>query len=276
MTCVAIWLNKDKPSPSVWAVADSRISRNDDGHFSIIHEHGAKIFVIDYECEDLSARPEQRCPYFRGSVGLAYAGVSAVGLGLYSVLAPLLRHLGSPEGGGLPTLTDMAGLATRVLNNYLRALGASGTCECSVFGWCPKSHSYEVHHITIQQKEDMKLFQDDKLPLEADDNLLLLGGSKDVLTKRINEYRLARTSKDIMWWRAPQFVIKQVIKESVSPTIGGKAQLAIAIGPRIEHYWFSEPVEDGRPQAQMVYLGLDIFEKPMMIGDCTVAMRGMA
>ncbi|MFA5315837.1 MAG: hypothetical protein WC369_00225 [Dehalococcoidales bacterium] len=273
MTSIAIWLSQERFVNSLWAVGDSRISQQIGQDCITRHDHGAKIFSIDYACENIRESPERRQAYFHGSIGLAYAGYSNVGLSLYAVLSSLLRSLGGGGETALPTIADISHLAARVMTNYLRALGQEGKCECALFGFCPKAREPQIYHITLDTTVDPFIYKSTPFNLN-DDAVLILGASKDFVRKAIIEYRSDPQNAGRRA-RAPRYVLEQIIESRVDPTIGGNIQLAIASNVKCENYWISTPIEKGKTEAQMVYLGLDIFDKPIKVGDCYIGMHGM-
>lgn len=213
---------------------------------------------------------------YNGTIGIAYAGNSVVGLTLTSALATCLGNLISH--GNLPALKDIARFALELLQMYVKELGVTAgdraLCELALVGFCPSENRHKIYHLSPAICAGTLKYQLDSYDSnQADDFVLLLGSDKTRISNSINEFRTT-TEKDISWWRAPKSVVSAEVKNSINPAIGGHLQMGIGDSLGFQIYSICEPSGIGAT-AYMSYLGLDVSSNFGQIGMCRIGMTGM-
>ncbi len=274
MTTVACWFNKESEHTSIWICADSKISAS---NATTLIESSPKIFALPVRCFVPGTEGFFDLPNFNGTIGIAYAGNSLIGLTLNSALATCLGHLislGSP-----PALDDIAKFALEILHKYVRELGATAgeraLCEVAIVGYCPAQLAHKIYHLSpfIQLGElqyELRIYGED----QPDDFVLLLGADKERITKKIQDYRHEK-DQDISWWRAPKRVISNEVKSPNHPTIGGHLQMGIGNAQGFQVYSVLQPYGVAAT-GYMSYLGLNVSSTFGQIGTCAIGMPGMS
>jgi hypothetical protein len=231
MTAVAIWINKEMAPPSIWAVADTRISGPGIADRPIpMIEEATKLFTLPVACYKPDHSGFFAQLYFSHSIGLAYSGSSLVALNVYAALIPMLSSLGSVDGY-VPHLEDIAGFVARLLARYTisrnQLLRDGAIAEASVFGYCHPTSRLRIFHLT-PIFEPLFNVRHEETCTASDTDVLLLGGHKDEIVQAIAAARDEYEIGSLPWWRTPKQMIANLIEREVYPTIGGALQIGIA------------------------------------------------
>jgi hypothetical protein len=273
MTTIACWFNKESEHTSIWVCGDSKVSSSNS---STLIESSPKIFALPVRCFVPGKEGFFDLPNFNGTIGVAYAGNSLIGLTLNSALATCLGHLISYESP--PALDDIAKFTLEMLHMYVRELGATSgdraLCEVAIVGYCLAEGQHKMYHLSpIIQTGELKYQLNSYSANQADDFVLLLGADKERIKEAINELRQP-IDKDISWWRAPKSVISTEVKNPNHPTIGGHLQMGIGNALGFQVYSVCQPYGVG-PAAYLSYLGLNVSSSFGQIGVCKIGMPGM-
>ena len=273
MTTVACWFNRESSHTSIWVCGDSRVSASNS---TTLIESSPKIFALPIRCFAAGRDGFFNLPIFNGTIGVAYAGNSLVGLTLNSALATCLAHLISL--GGPPVFDDIAKFALEMLHMYVKELGVTAgdraLCEVAIVGYCPSEKQQKIYHLSpVNEPGELKYRLTVHGENQVDDFFLLLGTDKERIARNIDEFRQQR-SKDISWWRAPKTVISAEVKDPGNPTIGGYLQLGIGNVMGFQVYSVCQPYGVGAA-AYLSYLGLNVSSNFGQIGLCKIGMPGM-
>lgn len=273
MTTIACWFNKESEHTSVWVCGDSKVTAS---NTATLIESSPKIFALPVRCFEPGKEGFFDLPNSNGTIGLAYAGNSLIGLTLNAALATCLGHLISL--GGPPALDDIAKFALDVLKMYVKELGVTAgkraLCEVAIVGFCPTESQYKIFHLAPSiQLGELNYQLNCYNANQADDFVLLLGADKERIGKSIDDFRQQR-DQDISWWRAPKSVIAAEVKNPIHSTIGGHLQIGIGNVLGFQVYSVCRPYGVGTA-AYLSYLGLNVSSDFGQIGVCKIGMPGM-
>lgn len=273
MTSVVVWPNYEVTgSPAVWVTSDSRISRAEG---EPLIEDGAKILGLPVVCRGIGEDKFFSDIYFAHSFGYCFAGSTLMGQNAYLAIAPLLTTLISTERY-IPSMEDVATFFFRSLCRTFDAfkvrVGAAAFFEASLFGWCHVRQSLQIWHFhPTDSSGTWEMARSNVSPLEAG-AFLYLGSYKD----RVVPLLCDAMDADNGLQRAPRRVVQQLIADGSFPSIGGDEQLAIANAYGFQAYSLLRPVERGKPQANLSYLGIELTDENASVGRARVGGPGIA
>ena len=272
MTSVVVWPNYEVPGhPAVWVTSDSRISRAEG---EPLIEDGAKLFGLPVVCRGVGEDKFFSDIYFAHSFGYCFAGSTLMGQNAYLAIAPLLTTLISTERY-IPSMDDVATFVFRFLCRTFDAfkvrVAAGALFEASLFGWCHVRRSLQIWHFHPNDSSGTwEMTRSNVSPLEAG-AFLYLGSYKDRVVPLVCD----AMAEDNGLQRAPRRVVQQLIADSSFPSIGGDEQLAIANEYGFQAYTLLRPVERGKPQAYLSYLGIELTDENALVGRARVGGPGM-
>lgn len=281
MTIVACWVSREMTTPSLWAVSDSRISKpspQSSQRVTLIDE-GQKIFSLPLICRKPGNGGFFSETYHVHSVGLAFAGDTLIGLNVASVLVPLLTNLCGYEESHVPSVEDIALLVSRVAMKYVKSLGSRigvANYEAAVLGYCYKQHRLRMFRIAFRTGNGELATGCDEMQLDDPSYVLLLGSQTKNVDESIRRERIGGDVSSIQYSRAPKRVVESLVQAETYQEIGGSIQLGIATQHGFNPYAVLNPIEKGKPQATLRFVGVDFSEDIGRIGDCQVSMMGMA
>ena len=273
MTTIACWFNRESTPHSVWVYGDSKISKGS----STLLESGAKIFSVPITCFAPGESGFFDNPIYQTNIGLAYSGSALVGLNLNAALATCLSRLNYISS--LPSLSDIAAFAHRLINMYVSQLaissGIGAACEIALVGFCPVESQFKIFHLYPETGDSGFFYVTDSYSDQAEINefVLLLGADRERIARRIKE---ERGGQGISWWRTPKRVIDSEVSSPVHESIGGNAQLGICIQTGFDVYSLCRAREPGKAAAYLNYLGFDVSHDIGEIGGCHIGMPGMS
>ncbi|MFK0571556.1 hypothetical protein [Endozoicomonas sp.] len=277
MTSIVSWFNREG-NGTVWVVGDSKIT--DGGtNPSMLLDSGAKIFSIPLICKQPSTRGFFEDTYLQSKVGLAYAGSSLIGLNVQAAISTVFSNL---NGMGLPPSMSELGEYTRMIaKNYIDTLAIikqeAALCEFLLMGYCHKTALYKICKIKPDFSSgsfDMTLDVYDSQSANGN-AIFILGDKKSDIENLIVNYRASLQEKNILWDRAPQAVLKEIIKEDTYSTIGGHLQQGFCMGTDFIPVSTCVYIEGQKPKAYLSYLGFDVTGDASRVGDCMVGITGM-
>ncbi len=271
MTAVAIWRNDEvEGNPSLWAAADSRVSG---GHGNPLIDDAVKIFSLPIICRRPGSNGFFSEPYFVHTLGYCFAGSTLMGQNAYLGLAPLLSNLIS-VASYIPSIEDIARQTLAYLKVTFDDYKLIGTrqslFEVAVFGYCHRTQHLEIFHIRPKLVQSVW-----ELELEAHQNLrahdfVYLGNDREALREDITNAFKGEAVPGRPISRAPRFVIQDRIESDESPTIGGDLQLAIADRYGMRPFALLKPYVLGKPAAYISYLGRELTDDLITVGEARV------
>lgn len=273
MTTVVCWLNKDRGVNKIWAVSDTRISRNNPSSSgnddSILLDSGAKLFPLYIKCRNIMSFEDKA--YFEHTIGMAYAGSSLIGLNLYATLVYLLQNCSSNESA-VPSILDITNCAATLLERMIREAGVILTnraiCELAIFGFCPVSSEFKIIHLYPDANTlDIVVTEENTLD---DNHLLILGDKREEIRQLIENKRAEYVENEFLWWYSPKEVIESLIEEEKFNTIGGSIQMCVAAESEFKIYANAFPRKQGIQQETMLYQNIDP-DDIVNIGNCFIA-----
>ena len=282
MTAIAIWLNNETKSPALWAVAYTMVSSHNQ-HQLTHNQHqligdAVKIWSLPIVCR----RPDQDgCfsdTYFTQTLGYSFAGSTLMGQNAYLGLSPLLSNIISPSGY-IPYLNDIAcqirAYLSQTFDAYKPVAAYNSLFEVALFGHCPRNNRLEIY--CFRTKPEMGEY---KLVMTAHQNLqehdfVYLGDDPLSLKGEIKNAFAAEPSPGRMKSRAPRQVLAEHIASKNSPTIGGDLQLAIVDKWGFRPYALGKPRVHGQPAAYFSYLGYELTEELITVGEARVSLTAM-
>jgi hypothetical protein len=197
-----------------------------------------------------------------------------MGQNAYLGLAPLLSNLVSGTSY-IPSMEDIAGQMLAYLSvtfeEYRPVAAQQSLFEVALFGYCHRTQRLEIFHFRPRLTQGSY-----EVALEPHQNLrthdfIYLGDRASALRAEIanafhNEAVPGRPTS-----RAPRYVIEDHIASDDSPTIGGGLQLAIADSFGLRPFAVSRPREFGQPAAYSSYLGRELTEGLITVGEARAA-----
>ena len=273
MTSIINWLNQeDIARPTIWTIADSKISNIESTPISAYTLGGAKVLELPVRCKNISS-VHQRL-YYESKLTFAYAGSTLTGLQVYSTLYSILTNLGGINNNCFPDFGSIMLKAKVVFDLYYETIRS--TTEILISGFCPKTQEPFQGKIFISNARgeykseiSIKQFELDNIVFE------ILGDKKDEISETISS-RLGCRNKDISYWRLPKTILKELIDTNRYDTIGGNIQLAINDGMSFQLLAIVQPIKIGEPEAVMKFRNFDISEDiGINLGDCFVSINGM-
>jgi hypothetical protein len=268
-------------TPSLWAVSDSRISKPTQ-HVSerlTLIDEGQKIFSLPLICRKPGNEGFFSETYHTHSVGLAFAGDTLIGLNVASVLVPLLTNLCGYEESHIPSIEDIALLVNRIAMKYVKSLGSRifvVRYEAAVMGYCYRQRRLRMFRLTFRTGNGGLVTGCDEMQLDNPSYVLLLGSQKKNVDEAIQRERIGSDVSSIQYSRAPKRVVESLVQAETYQEIGGSIQLGIATQHGFNPYAVLKPIEKGKLQATLKFVGVDFSEDIGRIGDCQVSMMGMA
>ena len=233
MTIVVSWISKEREFPTLWTVADSRLSKPSETEIKPLLDCGSKLFSIRIVC----TKPDYYGHhfddiYYSTTLGMAFAGSSLLALNLYAFISYTLGTMGSTNGS-VPSMEEIAQHVNTafkaLLNNFIEINMDSAPCEVSIFGFCPIKKQHQLFHIRHEGKDKTILF--DEFNFIDNNSMHLMGSHQDDILELILSKRksiLSSSGIGKKFWRSPLNTIEQIIEEQVYPDIGGKVQLGIS------------------------------------------------
>lgn len=276
MTTVAIWYQENYPTQPIWVCSDSRISDNSDGEAMPLLRHSPKIFPLQIRCMEHGTARDAVA--FQHTIGLAYAGSSLFAVNLYAALVPILTNLRGGQGAKV-SIRNVAELARTFLLDFVRAYGERrgviGHVEIALFGFCKADETRRVFALTPTleagrggQTPAVRL---DEIDFASTEYVFLMGSHKSAILESIRTMRKGRPAESSFRLLAPRDAIRDVIKESRFPDIGGTVQLAQANTDGLLQFMDLERPTDDRVATNFKYLGFDLDEVGN-VGPCWFAL----
>ncbi|HVD97748.1 MAG TPA: hypothetical protein VNB90_06045 [Cytophagaceae bacterium] len=269
MTLILNWLNKEDPKNLwIWTVADTKIS-NEGNTLTL---EGSKILELPVRCKNLSVTQQI---YYEAKLTYAFAGSSLTGLNIYCTLYSILTNLGGMNNSCFPDYQSILLKAQTIFNKYYEVI--QSPTEILISGFCPKTREAFQGRIFVEKdqgsyksKVEVKKFDSDKLTFE------ILGDKKEEITSELISRLEKIEEKNINYWRMPQTLIKDIIRDQRYESIGGNIQLSINNINAFHLMAIVEPKIEGQPAATMKFRNLDLYEDiGTFVGDCSVSINGM-
>lgn len=274
MTIVVSWISREREFPTLWVVADSRLSVTKETGVSPLLDCGSKLFSIRITCvgpnikgyllEDI---------YFSTTMGMAFAGSSLIALNLYAFISYTLGSMASVDNI-IPSMEEIAQHVNAVFKSLLKSFidtnHQSTPCEVSIFGYCPLMKKHRLFHIKHEAKDREVHFNEFEL---LDHNSIhIMGHYKDEIRKKI----LTKRSKLMgpKYWRSPKTTIEQIIAEQIYLTIGGMLQLGISYpaGFRLTPIYHRKQKMEEKASSSLFYQGIDLYDNSKLknVGGCFI------
>ncbi len=271
MTLVVSWIKYEMPItiPAIWTVSDSKITS---GNNTLTLE-GSKVMELHIKCRTNSVYP--RTIYYTGSLGFAYAGSSLIALNTYTMLESILSNLGGKETSNtLPDHISIAEKASKILKIYASSI--QGSCEISIYGFCPKTQKPFIASIRPITTENGIDFDIEYIYASTEGlQFSLLGDEKTVISKLIMEMAAEFKPTDYKHWAVPMRTIQVLVEKSIYPSIGGGLQLGVAYPTEFRLMALIKFLEDKTVTAK--FRNMDVFSDiGLDIGDCKFSIDIMS
>ncbi|WP_413693184.1 hypothetical protein [Psychromonas sp. KJ10-2] len=274
MTSIASWFHNEGHD-SIWVVGDSKITNTS----SMLIDIGAKIFSIPLICKGVGKSGFLDSTFLETKIGLAYAGSSLVGLNVQAALTTVFANLGGT--GIAPSMDSIVEFSKNIIKSYISTLAVSADrgalCEFSMFGYCHVDNELKMYHLKPDLSSgmfDIEIIT--YLESEVDNNfVLLLGDKRYEINEEINNKRTSYSSDHILWQRAPQTVLKEIVQTDKYETVGGHIQMGICDPSGFHPYSTLNYVKGEEPKAYLSYLGFHTSGYSGQVGNCFVNINGM-
>lgn len=272
MTIVVSWISREREFPTLWVVADSRLSVKEIEVKPLL-DCGSKLFSIYVACVGPNEKGYFDSVYFSTTIGMAFAGSSLIPLNLYAFISYTLRNIANVDNV-IPSMEEIANHVKAafksLLESYIDTNFTSKSCEISIFGYCPILKTHKLFHIKHEAKDREVQFCEFEL---VDHNSIhIMGNHKDEIRKKIITER--KKSIGSKYWRSPKTTIERVIAEQLYADIGGKLQLGISypLGFKLTPVYHRKLTLEGKPSASLVYQGIDLYNDSMLnkVGGCFI------
>lgn len=274
MTTVVSWISNEREFPTLWVVADSRLSNSTSVGIKPLLDCGSKLFSIRIAC----VGPNEKGYfyddiYFSTTIGMAFAGSSLLALNLYAFISYTLESMASVDNV-IPSLEEVAthinAAFKSLLNSYIDTNFNSLPCEVSVFGYCPVMKKHRLFHIKHEAKDREVLFNEFKF--RNNSSIHIMGNHKDEIRKKILAERKGLIGSK--YWRSPKATIERVIADQLYPDIGGEIQLGISypLGFRLTPIYHRQNFFGKTTNVSLLYQGIDLYTDVMLknVGGCFI------
>jgi hypothetical protein len=277
LTAIAIWCNTEIPEyPSLWAAADSLVSRNSG---SPLIGDAAKLFSLPVICRSPSSDGFFSKFSSQHSYGYAFAGSTLLGQNAYLSLVPLLTNLISREPYS-PSLGDVAAYVSKYLtvayDDVKVSMGPDAMFSIVIFGWCPVRCALELYRFQPEKGKsgtyEIRCTQYENV---VGKQYVYLGDCSERVSESIARALKSESIPGRPQSRSPRYVIEDCIRSSDFPTIGGDLQLATANALGLHQYMLSRPRTPGRPEAYFSYLGRELNDELTQLGAARIGLLGM-
>ena len=274
MTSIVSWFHNEGHD-SIWVVGDSKITNTD----SMLIDIGAKIFSIPLICKGVGKSGFIDSTFLETKVGLAYAGSSLVGLNVQAALTTVFANLGG--AGVAPSMDSIVEFSKNIIKSYISTLAVTAElgalCEFSMFGYCHVDNELKMYHLKPDLSSGMFDIEVIRyLESEVDNDFVLLLGDKRLeITEEITNRRSKYSADHILWQRAPQAVLKEIVQTDKYETIGGHIQMGICDPFGFHPYSTLNYVKGEEPNAYLSYLGFHTSGDSGKVGNCFVNITGM-
>lgn len=263
MTLVSIWNDAER----IWCAADTKISNGQ----TMLTERGTKILPITMNCFGPSGAGFFNKVILRRTFGASYAGSTLVAHLTLDTLSAAIGNLVCLEGENLPSIMDIGKLAARILESYVKEVGVSNPnvkTEIALVGACPQLNKRTVLHITIKN-EDNGLSANAEVIHPTTEVPHLMG---DEEAKKV--YCEADDSDFLQ--PVPLARLEHLIQQDRIRSVGGTCQVGCLVGVDFQIFALARPVERGKSEATMRFVGFDLFNEIGAVGPCQVGMYGFA
>jgi hypothetical protein len=281
LTVVALWYEED-PS-TIWCAADTRISqRGSTGGRIVLTDSGAKIFASPLVCRKPTEDPRLKStPFYYTSFGFACAGSTLPAVMTVSTASTFLQDLIAPASTLPPALIQVADLVrklgARFMNelwsskNFSESLFVDSVFEAVVFGYCPRSDSFQVIRLTPKNTQNKLSVVMDTRDIKTNRETIIFGSGCDRLKATIDRMKIAGIPG-----RIQKQAIQTVIDEESDAGVGGSLSLGLATRTGFIQCWAAQPTAPGAPNFWRNFNGIDIDAELGTIGPCVFGGMGMA
>jgi hypothetical protein len=260
MTIAVVWYREK--FDELWAVADTRISRERNGSVEIVTDGGPKLFVVPLTCR-YGKHPNIKRSH-RLSFGFAYAGNSIAALSTHAFVTARADNLYNAEKMGVPKLADLAELFRKVGEHYVREMCSRVSFDADhklnafqglVFGFCPTTHAYDLHQIEPRFSASGVAFEVYKMELRPKVYFPIGSGTASfaALSNELqHKYSGSPENTGVM------LTMKEYLKNPQRPDVGGSYQVGVADKKGFRLRPVLEPIKGEDLAADFVHLGFDL------------------
>ncbi len=276
MTAIAIWRDDAMiGNPILWAAADSLVSGGESTH---LIADAVKIFSLPIICRRPGTQGFFSDPYVAHTLDYCFAGSTLMGQNAYLALTPLLSNIVS-QNSYVPSMSDIARPVLAYLKHTFddyKPVGAEKSLfEAAVFGFCLKSRQLEIFHFYPEELNGV--FEMTVKPYQSlrTHDFVYLGDERSALTEEIHG---AFTNEGVPGrpvTRAPRYVIEDRISNTESKNIGGDLQLVIADKFGFRPLAVCKPFERGHPASYISYLGRELTDDLITVGEARMSPEAM-
>lgn len=277
MTAVICWFDKSDRHCWPWAVADSRFSHFQDSQ-QILLDQGAKIYSFPLVIRKTWGFGE--VTHFT-NVGIAFAGSTLVAQNTMLCISSICGNLVYKRNAGEAlSLEHVANLTARLAERFMRSLAvlreADAGAEFAIIGWCYATLRWRIFHLSPIVQDGLHI-QVREFIAENEEDLLLLGDSKDRVKQEVRQVRAGYTPNTLRWWRGPVEAMSRLLVQREIDSIGGYLQMGIAVEATKSFNLSAivQPIAYGQPESTFKFLGMDTREDIGPIGPCFIGMSGM-
>lgn len=266
MTLLAVWRAEER----LWMASDSRLS---DGGGPLIDE-GVKIFELPVVCR----APSMQSGFFEDvycatSFGLGCAGNSLIYHQIHANLLPLLGNLIDTQGRA-PSVADIAAFTAEVGTRYVRSLGSrrpqdAGRVRLLLAGWCPITRTLTAYELRPRVVDTLMRFTVAQLALSTPH---FVGDCCD-RARELHDEIAAANLPGASQNRAPLNVIRQLIEDTNTQTIGGDVQVGFTVGPAFRRVRTCRPIPGMEPKAAFWLNAICTDDLPS-VGPCALGLMG--
>lgn len=263
MTLISIWGNSER----LWCAADTKIA----GPTTTLTIRGSKIIPLTMNCYTASTSGFFTDIALRRTFGFCYAGSTLVAHLTFDTLSACLSSLICVGGTTLPSLCDVGSLTARLMKAYVSDIGVSKpdvTTEIAIVGCCPQTQKLTALHLKMVICEGCLGITCDTISPTAENPLLL--GEKKAKENYTN------ISRESLLEPKPLSQLERLIRKNEVDLVGGSCQIGFTVGQDFQLVALTRPIEPGKAQSTMKFVGFDLFSEIGDVGPCQVGMNGFA
>jgi hypothetical protein len=273
MTLGAIWCNYEEASlPRLWMATDSRIS--DEGGRLI--DEGIKLYEVPVVCRRPGESGFFDVPFFATSVGMCGAGGSLIYQHVYGTLGPILSNL-IGNGSAVPSVADIALLASELTTRYVRSLGHrrpdADRVTIVIGGDSIGGRMPEAYRLRPGLNSD-RLIHFSVEPLSLEPDVVHFVGDRITHAQTMLREIAEENEPGAPRARAALNVIRAFIDDPDISTIGGEVQIGYTMGNGFHRVASVRPDWEHPPTAIRLLNSIDLDALPH-VGPCGLGIQGM-
>ena len=271
MTIAVVWAEEG----GLWAVADTRIStgRRSDSP-QVLTDHGPKILLLPVVIRQPGPSGFFDNVSLATTIGFAFAGAVPPALATHALCSTVLQSLISSPSTPMPTLREIVEFVRKTAERYMRdwclLSPNSAPFSALVFGSSYAGNEFEGYRISPTPES---VFPITAVQIDPS-SPIAIGSAAQAFYDRLRSIE-EHGEPFGRRLRLPLVTVENMISAQSRTDVGGAIQLARTTPLGVNLYSRCSPINPGKPEAQITFLGIDIRDLEP-IGQCRVGMPGLA